>query len=129
MLEGRSDRNGNGSVETRLPAQNITAPKLTLYWDKPWTSRVSTRLQSLTLFNRKDPDGIRAGDFHGYTVLDLLVTARLTDRSRVSLGVENLLDESYITYFSQTQTGASADNLEYFAGRGRTLSVRWRFEF
>lgn len=129
LLEGRSDRNGNGSVETRLPAQNITAPKLTLYWDKPWTSRVSTRLQSLTLFNRKDPDGIRAGDFHGYTVLDLLVTARLTDRSRLSLGIENLLDESYITYFSQTQTGVSADNLEYFAGRGRTLSVRWRFEF
>ena len=39
----------------------------------------------------------------------------------VSLGVQNLLDEQYTSYFSDTQ--GPTDNLRYFAGRGRTATV------
>jgi iron complex outermembrane receptor protein len=39
----------------------------------------------------------------------------------VSLGVQNLLDEQYISYFSDTQ--GPTDNLRYFAGRGRTATL------
>ena len=129
VLEGRSDRDGDGRVDHRLPAANITAPKLAIYWDKPWTPRLSTRVQSLTLLNRDDPDHLSAGDFHGYTLVDFLATWRATETQTLSVGIENVLDKRYIAYFSQTLTGASADDFNNFAGRGRTATVRWRYEF
>jgi iron complex outermembrane recepter protein len=128
VLEGKSDRDGDGEVDARLPAVNITAPKLALYWDRPWTRGFSTRLQSLTLFDRDDPTENAAADFHGYTLVDALATWRMS-RGDVTLGIENLLDKQYITYFSQTRSGAEANSSNYFAGRGRTFTVRYRIEF
>lgn len=129
VLEGKSDRNLDGRVDYRLPGVNITAPKLSLYWDKTWTARFDTRLQTLSLLERDDPDGIAAGDFGGYTLVDFLANWRVAEKQVVSVGIENLLDKRYITYFSQTLTGVNASNDNYFAGRGRTLSVRYRYEF
>lgn len=128
VLEGKSDRDNDGAIDRRLPAANLTAPKLGLHWDRAWTRGFSTRLQSLTLFERADPDHIAAGDFEGYTLVDLIATKRL-GRGDLSLGVENVFDKQYITYFAQTLTGVNADNFNYFAGRGRTLSVRYRLSF
>lgn len=129
VLEGKSDRDGDGNLDRRLPALNITAPKVSLYWDKTWTPRFSTRLQSLSFLRRSDPDGIPAGDFPGYTLVDLLGTWRLAEKQTLSLGIENLLDRHYISYFSHTFTGTAATSANYYAGRGRTLSVRYRLEF
>jgi iron complex outermembrane receptor protein len=129
LLEGKSDRDLDGRVDRRLPGVNISAPKLGLFWDREWSPRLSTRVQSLSLLSRDDPDNIPAGYFSGYTLFDALVTWRATEKQTLSVGVENVLDRRYITYFSQTLTGANADNLNYFAGRGRTLSVRYRWEF
>jgi iron complex outermembrane recepter protein len=128
LQEGKSDRNGDGRIDRRLPAVNVAPGKVSLFWTKSWTRNVSTRLQSLTLLDRDDPDDIAAGDFHGYTLVDAVVSFRLP-QGEVSVGVENLADKYYITYFSQTQTGASADNTNYFAGRGRTLTLRYRLDF
>jgi iron complex outermembrane receptor protein len=129
LLEGKSDRDGNGRVDRRLPALNITAPKVALHWEKLWTPRWSTRLQALTLLNRSDPDGLPAGDFQGYTLVDALVSWRPAPTHTLNLGVENLLDESYTTYFSQTLTGTGATASNFYAGRGRTLSLQYRWEF
>ena len=129
VLEGKSDRDGDGQVDRRLPALNISAPKVSLYWDKAWTPLLSTRLQTLSFLDRSDPDDISAGDFHGYTLLDLLVNWRFAEQQTVSVGVENLLDQRYITYFSQTFIGTAATDSNYYAGRGRTLSVRYRYGF
>jgi iron complex outermembrane receptor protein len=129
LLEGKSDRDGDGELDRRLPALNITAPKISLYWDRAWTSRFTTRLQSLTFLPRRDPDNIADGDFPGYTLVDLLASYQIADKQTVSVGVENLLDKQYITYFSDTFTGTAATNANYYAGRGRSLSVRYRLEF
>jgi iron complex outermembrane receptor protein len=129
LLEGKSDRDGDGQVDRRLPGANIGPGKVALFWDKPWSQSFSTRLQTLTALSRDNPDGIAAGDFHSYTVLDLLATWRATDRHTVSLGVENLLDRQYISYYSQTLTGSTATNANLYAGRGRTLTLRYRMEF
>lgn len=129
VLEGKSDRNLDGRVDRRLPGVNISAPKLALFWEKQWSPRLTTRLQSLSLLRRSDPDNIPAGDFGGYTLVDALATWRVAEKQTVSVGLENVMDKRYITYFSQTLTGANADNNNYFAGRGRTLSVRYRWEF
>lgn len=128
VLEGKSDRDGDGSVDTRLPSVNITAPKLALHWERDWTRALTTRLQSMTLFGRDDPEGFASADFHGYTVIDLLVSHRV-GRGRVTVGVENLLDDDYITYFSQTRAPSQATNFNLFAGRGRTFTVGYRVDF
>ena len=128
VLEGKSDRDGDGEVDLRLPAANITAPKVALYWDRSWTRRVSTRLQSLTLLDRDDPADDVAADFDGYTLLDLLTTVRLA-RGDLTLGVENLLDEQAITYHSQTRSGAEANAFNHFATRGRTITLGYRLQF
>ncbi|MBL9207671.1 MAG: TonB-dependent receptor [Opitutaceae bacterium] len=129
LLEGKSDRDGDGTVDRRLPGANISAPKLSLFWDKSWSPHFSTRLQSMTLLRRSDPDGIAAGDFDGYTLVDALANWRVRDNQTVSVGVENLLDHDYISYYSQTLTGSTATAANLYAGRGRTLSVRYRFGF
>ena len=128
VLEGKSDRDGDGALDRRLPAVNITAPKIGLHWDRAWTRRFSTRLQSLTLLPRSDPDHRSAGDFGGYTLVDAIATMRV-GRGGVSMGVENVFDRRYVSYYSQTLTGSNADNFNYFAGRGRMLSVRYRLSF
>ncbi len=129
VLEGKSDRDRDGQVDRRLPGANISAPKLGLYWDKTWTPRFSTRVQSLSLLARDDPDGNAAGDFGGYTLVDVLANLRVTDRQTLSLGLENALDKQYISYYSDTLTGSTATANNYFAGRGRTLTVRYSLSF
>ncbi len=128
LIEGKSDRDGDGRIDHRLPAANITAPKLALHWDRNWGNGIRTRLQSLTLFDRDDPDHIAAGDFSGYTLIDALVTLPLA-RGEVTVAVENLFDDDAIIYYSQTLTGAQASDDNLYAVRGRTLSVRYRFSF
>ncbi len=129
LLEGKSDRDGDGAVDRRLPGANISAPKLALFWDKSWSPRFTTRLQTMTLLRRSDPDGIAAGDFDGYTLVDALANWRVRDSQTVSVGVENLLDRDYISYYSRTLTGSTATAANFYAGRGRTLSVRYRIGF
>ena len=128
VIEGKSDRNGDGALDRRLPAINITAPKIGLHWDRSWSTRFSTRLQSMTLLRRSDPDNVSAGDFGGYTLVDAIATLRV-GRGEFSAGIENIFDRRYITYYSQTLTGANADDFNHFAGRGRMLSLRYRVSF
>lgn len=128
VLEGKSDRDGDGALDRRLPGANISAPKIGLHWDRTWSPRLTTRLQSLTVLGRSDPDGIPAGDFSGYTLVDLLATTPVAGGT-LSLGIENVFDRQYITYHSQTLTGGSANAFNLFAGRGRSLTLRYRFSF
>jgi iron complex outermembrane receptor protein len=73
-------------------------------------------------FRNQDP----RNDFAGFTLVDADIGYR-AGPYRLSLSVQNLFDRRYITYFSDTQ--GPADDLRYFAGRGRTmtlgLATRW----
>ena len=71
-----------------------------------------------------DYRGMPAGSFEGYAVFDLQATVAF-ESGTLGLGIENLFDRKYITYFSQT---TPADD-DYNAGRGRTLSASWRWRF
>ena len=78
-------------------------------------------------FDRAFQDG--AGEeqarFDGYTTVDASLSAAL-GASTITFAVSNLLDEQYITYFGQAATDL-ADR--YFAGRGRTLTLRFATHF
>ena len=45
---------------------------------------------------------------------------------RVSVGIENLTDEDYITYYSQA---ARISDEYYFTGRGRTFTLGYQLDF
>ena len=81
---------------------------------------LSLRLQGQHLFEREFEGGDPRNGFEGYTLFDAVGVWR-APFGDVSLGVQNLLDEQYVSYFSDTQ--APTDNLRYFAGRGRTLTL------
>ena len=121
--EGKSDQDGNGSVDTKLTGINIAPDTLKLGWSAAWNERVSTRLQGSYYFDRSVDDSEL--DFDGYGLVDASLAYRLPT-GRVSVGIENLTDEDYITYYSQA---ARISDEYYFTGRGRTFTLGYQLEF
>ena len=122
VLEGRFDADDDGDFEADLGAADIGPDRLNLFLDLNRGGRFSGRLQAFAYADRTftDGDGQTVAEFDGYTTLDASVAAAL-GRATVTLAVSNLLDAQYITYFGQAAT-TRAD--QYFAGRGRTLTLR-----
>ena len=65
-------------------------------------------------------------DFEGYTLLDAFISYR-TDIGEFALAAQNLTDEFYVTYDSDTVR--VTDNSRFFAGRGRSFTLSWRGAF
>ncbi|HBD19296.1 MAG TPA: TonB-dependent receptor [Arenimonas sp.] len=123
--EGRYDRNQDGAVDTDLEGINISPDRATLFWERAWTEGVATRLQASHAFDRDfERFGSRVASFDGYTTLDLQARFALP-LGTLSVGLENLLGEQYVTYYSQT----TPSNDDYVAGRGRVLSLAWSHRF
>ncbi|HET9810365.1 MAG TPA: TonB-dependent receptor [Sphingomicrobium sp.] len=118
-VEGRTDDDGDGSLEADLDGANIAPNRLNLYGAVergPFDARLTMRKYLSRRFEGQDP----ANDFEGYTLFDALLGYRI-GAHRVLLGVQNLTDKQYVTYYSDTQ--GPADNLRFFAGRGRTFTL------
>lgn len=121
--EGKSDTDGDGSVDTKLGARNLSPDTLRLGWSAAWNDRLSSHLQAGYYFDRSfdDPDL----EFDGYTLVDASLAYQLPV-GRATFGIENLTDEQYITYYSQS---ALANDDLYFAGRGRTFTLGYQIDF
>ena len=123
-LEGRSDTNGDGKVDRELDGANISPDRLNLaaaYRQGP----LSARLQMQSYRARKFGGDVR-NDFEGYTLADASVRYDVA-MGTVSLAVQNLFDKQYISYSSDTAN--PTDNLRFFAGRGRTVTLGWDYRF
>lgn len=128
-IEGEFDSDNNGSVDTDLGGININPDRLNFYmqWQRLAELPLSARLQISRFFSRGF-EGTAAPDdqdFNGYTLLSAAMAAN-TGYGQFRVGVENLLDEDYITYYSQTAT--TRDD-RFFAGRGRTLTLGYEKQF
>ncbi len=121
LLDGRFDSDGDGALESDLGAADIGPNRLTMSADAG-RGRFSGRLQAFTYFDRTfhDGDGVETAAFDGYTTVDAALAA-VVGRATLTLAVSNLLDADVITYFSQAAT--TRDD-QYFAGRGRTFTLR-----
>ncbi|WP_148252088.1 TonB-dependent receptor [Aidingimonas lacisalsi] len=121
--EGESDTDGDGDVDTELTGINIAPDTLRLGWSASWNDRLSSHLQYSHYFDRSidDPEL----EFDGYGLVDASLTYRLPV-GRTSLGIANLTDEDYFTYYSQA---ARASDDYYFKGRGRTLTLGYQVDF
>ena len=118
-LDGRTDSNGDGSVDADLDGANIAPDRLLVYVEAR-RGDFAGRLQGQTFFDRSFEGQPAANSFEGYAVADLIVSWN-APVATFSLGVQNLFDEQYVTYFSDTQ--APTDNARYFAGRGRNVTL------
>ncbi|KAA3649408.1 MAG: TonB-dependent receptor [Proteobacteria bacterium] len=124
-LTGRSDTNGDGKVDTDLDGANISPNRLSLGWLARWSDRLETQVQANHYFDRSfDKASL---DFDGYSLVDASVSYRLSE-GLVSVGVENLFNEDYVTYYGQSADSTTRDE-RYFKGRGRTLTVGYRVDF
>ncbi|RMF09565.1 MAG: TonB-dependent receptor [Alphaproteobacteria bacterium] len=122
ILDGSFDGDGDGQRESDLGAADIASDRLNVALDITPESRFSGRIQSFTFFDKtfRDGTGAQTARFDGYTVVDASITADL-EPVTVTFSVANLFDKTYITYFSQAATNR---NDRYFAGTGRTFTLR-----
>lgn len=128
-LNGRYDSNtpADGVVDTDLDGTNISPARLNLaanYERGPLSARVQTQFYLSRRFEglKVDP----RNDFGGYTLTDAAIRYQ-TVIGGISLSAQNLFDVFYIDYSSDTRL--PTDNLSYFAGRGRTITLGWDYRF
>jgi iron complex outermembrane receptor protein len=124
--DGRYDSNADGRVDSDLGGANIGPNRANVSWDRSWSDIASSRLQVNYLFDRdfEDIRGVKVAEFDGYTTVDLS-----TDISALggvlTAAVQNLANEDYFTYNSQT----SPLDVRYFKGIGRTFRLGYRKSF
>lgn len=126
-LKGRFDSDSNGNVDKDLDGRNIAPDRINLYLETPFSAGWHGRLQYSKLLDREFDGGLPQHNFTGYNLLDALVSYRDESLGKFTVGIENLLDEKYITYYSQTLT--YVNDSTYFAGRGRAVSLGWQKNF
>lgn len=126
-IDGRFDADQDGAVDTDLDGANISPDRLNLaaaYANGPVSARVQTQFYLSRSF--RGPGRDPRNDFEGYTLTDAFVRYQ-TSLGGISLAVQNLFDEQYISYASDTQR--PTDNFFNFAGRGRTFTLGWDYRF
>lgn len=119
---GQYDSNNDGRTDRDLGGVNIAPERVNLYWLQEWTDGISSRLQVSRYFDLSFNDGT---SFDGYQTLDGSVRFDAGANGVWTLGIENLLDKQYITYYAQTTPA----NSTYFAGLGRMLQLSWQYGF
>jgi iron complex outermembrane recepter protein len=125
--EGHTTQAGqpNGPLSLEMGVVNISPDKFGGSVQYNFLDRAQVILGATTLLGRDINEG-RAGEehTHGYTLFDLTVNYDMERYGAFSLGVENLTDKFYFLSFSQIDFFRN-----YFAGRGRTVSLTYRIDF
>lgn len=124
-LRGQTDTNDDGRVDQDLDGANISPDRINaaaIYANGP----LSARLQVQAYLARDFEGGDARNNFEGYTVADAYLRYDFSFGG-VSLAVQNLFNEDYVTYSSDTSN--PTDNLRYFAGRGRSFTLGWDRRF
>jgi iron complex outermembrane receptor protein len=122
-MRGRYDSDDNGSLDAKLDGLNIAPDRIIASWSANWNAELSTFLQANWALSKKFDDEEK--DFSGYAIVDAAVGYKLP-YGQLSLGISNLLNKQYVTYYSQS---ASVDPDRYFAGRGRTATLGYSLNF
>jgi len=121
---GGKTLDANGDLDRELGIFNIPANKLVVTADWQFSDNGNVILGSHTSFSRDINEGA-AGEEHilGFTLFNLTVNHKLGDGT-VSLGIDNLLDK---TYLLPTSNVLFYQN--YVHGRGREVSLGYTINF
>lgn len=126
IQDGEYDSNGDHSVDTDLDGANISPNRINLFWTHNFDNDISTRVQANFFMDKdfKDANDEIYSSFDGYTTVDASVAIPVYNGS-LSIGIQNLFNEDYYTYYSQT---VGKDN-RYFKGMGRTATIGFTMPF
>ncbi|GFE82225.1 TonB-dependent receptor [Steroidobacter agaridevorans] len=126
QTEGRFDSNADGRVDSDLGGANIAPDRVNVSWDRAWTPSITSRLQVNHLLDRdfENRAGVTINEFDGYTTVDLSADLAAFGGT-FTAAVQNLTNEDYFTYYSQT----SPIDVRYFKGIGRTFRVLYQVGF
>tara|TARA_R110001599_G_scaffold179411_2_gene372033 strand:- start:27637 stop:29757 length:2121 start_codon:yes stop_codon:yes gene_type:complete len=123
FIQGKSDTDDDGKVDTKLTGADIPPNRLVASWNAHWNEKLSSLLQVSHAFSRSfDDDELK---FDSYTLVDASVGYKLPV-GKMSVAVANLFNEDYFTYYSQA---AYANDSFYFKGRGRTVTLAYGLDF
>jgi len=129
---GKTAAQQDAPMDVTLGARSQGPDKLVLAAAWQFATKGQVRVQATRLASRHINTGRIVGtsrleeNFEGYTLADLAATYG-TAWGDFGLGVENLFDRQYVGYY--TQSNPAGTNDDYFAGRGRTLTLSWRRSF
>lgn len=126
-IDGRYDSNSDGKVDRDLDGRNIAPDRLNIFAEGPVAKSLRGRVQLSKLFKRDFEGGLPQFNFDGYTLVDAMLTYDAGRPGKFTLAVSNLLDENYLTYFSQTAT--FVNDRSFVQGRGRAFTLRWEGRF
>ncbi|MFV8781530.1 TonB-dependent receptor [Microbulbifer sp. SA54] len=120
--KGRYDDDGDGKVDTDLDGRNIAPNRFNLSWTRNWTDNFGTRLQANWLLDRdfENAAGEVTTEFDGYTIIDASAQLKALG-GEFSVGIQNLTNEDYFTYYSQT----AGNNTRNFKGLGRNVNLSY----
>lgn len=122
---GHFDSNGDNRLDSDLTALDIPPRRFIASWTQQWPSNWSSHLQWHNDRSRNfQTRGITTASFTGYNLLDASLT-RHTNWGDISLGITNLSNRQYTTYFTQVVQR----NDRYFAGQGRSIHLQYRLAF
>ncbi len=124
-LRGQTDTNDDGRVDMDLDGSNISPDRFNVAVNYV-RDALSARLQTQVYLSRDFAGGDPRNNFEGYVLTDAFVRYDFAFGG-LSVAVQNLLDEDYVTYSSDTAN--PTDNLRFFAGRGRTFTLAWDRRF
>ncbi|WP_193161514.1 TonB-dependent receptor [Microbulbifer hainanensis] len=120
--KGRYDSDADGKVDTDLDGRNIAPNRFNLSWARNWTDAFSTRLQANWLLDRDfvNSAGEVTTEFDGYTIIDASAQLKALG-GEFALGLQNLTNEDYFTYYSQT----AGNDTRNFKGLGRNVNLSY----
>jgi iron complex outermembrane recepter protein len=117
--------NPNGPLSITMGVANISPDKVSGAVEWRFVPAGTVILGATSLVGRDINFGTSAAEHtRGYTLYDLTVNYDTEKLGAFSLGVENLTNKFYFLSFSQIDFFRN-----YFAGRGRTVSLTYRYDF
>lgn len=125
---GKTDADDDGAIDEDLDGANISPDRINVaadYRRGPLSARVQGRFYLSRNFNVARGNA-NLGNFGGYELFDAYLGYE-TGLGEVSFAVQNLTDEQYVSYNSQTER--VQDDGRFFAGRGRTFILAFAKDF
>jgi len=132
-LDGEYDTDGDGKYDSDLGSDRIAPLKLTGYVEYAPRDWAQFRVQGLYSGYRKPNSaqftGLEAID--PYFVMDAFADFTIGERSKLSLGVENLLNTDYVPVLQQSYSveAYGYDDYYYVKAPGTTLSAKYTVKF
>ncbi len=132
-LEGEYDTTGDGKYDSDLGSDRIAPLKLTGYVEYAPRDWANFRLQGLYSGHR-NPDstqftGIETID--SYFVVDAFADFSINENSKLSFGIENMLNADYVPVLQQSYSvqAYGYDDYYYVKAPGTTFSAKYSMKF